>query len=162
MNNVLLQYESIKKVKIMKKFIVMLCVSMITALCSAQDLRVSVYQPVYVERSNTTSYAIGLLEGRTPSLDDDILSVTPKAEPKVQTITKTAYYITEKGDFSKINIQITIDPYGVHLSAVYNRSLKTWQKQSHPIYEVTKGDKDFIYNNFEYKSYAIGFGTIYF
>lgn len=162
MNNVLLQYESIKKVKIMKKLFVMLCVSMFTMLCSAQGVRTTVYQPVIVERSNTASYATGLLEGRTPSMDDDILSGTPRAEPKVQTITTTAYYITSKGEFSKINIQITIDPLGAHLSAVYNRNLKTWQKQSHPIYEVTKRDKDIIYNNFEYKSYAIGFGTIYF
>ena len=146
----------------MKRLIVMLCVSMFSVMCMAQRLAVSVYQPVYVEPIDLVSYAIGLLEGKTPSLDYSVPQVTPRAEPQEQIITKAAYYITNKGDLSKINIQITINVFGAHVSAVYNRNLKTWQKESHPIYEVSRHDNEFIYNNFEFRSSSVSYGTIYF
>ena len=150
---------------IMKKLFVIISLCVYSMISMAQGLATSVYQPLPPTQSrypSTADYAIGLLRGDEPDLNYGMPPVTRRAEPQTQTFTVDAYYITKKGDLSKINVQVTVDVYGAHLSAVYNRNTKTWSKESHPIYEITQFDNEFIYNNFEFKSSTINYGTIYF
>ena len=149
----------------MRKLLVLLLFSVSSVIGLAQDVAVSVYQPLPPSQSSYPSsvdYATGLLRGETPSLGYSQPRTTQRAQPKAETYTLDAYYVTSNGQFSKTRIQVTVDVYGAHVSAVYNRNMKTWSSESHPIYEVTRFDKDYIYNNFDFKSSSISYGTIYF